>query len=69
MLTCWSQHKKGEKLSKWNYLTIVHMYMEMSQWNSLYSYLEEKCLFFKNEEQKLVLFDVPVGGGGLKKWV
>jgi hypothetical protein len=39
---------KGEKKE-----VIIHIYMEMSQWNSLYSYLKQtKMSFFRNSEQE-----------------
>jgi hypothetical protein len=51
---------------------IIHIYMEMLQRNSLYSYLKQKCLFFfKNGEEmvKQVLSGefVRVGGEGCKE--
>jgi hypothetical protein len=47
------------------------MYMEMSQWNSLYSYLKQiKVSFFNNKGQEgktgLVWSLLPVVGGGYK---
>jgi hypothetical protein len=33
-------------------VAIIHIYMKMSQGNSLYSYLKQKCLFLKNGEHE-----------------
>jgi hypothetical protein len=47
--------------------------MEMSQWHTFYSYLRQKCLFFKNREQEGKTGAAwgaglePVGGGGIRK--
>jgi hypothetical protein len=73
------KHKKRTKVERrknrgyepiWD---IIHIYMEISQGNSLCSYLEENCHFFsftkledKRAEQVLLGGLVPVGG--LWRW-
>jgi hypothetical protein len=52
---------------------IIHIYMEVSQENSLCSYLKQKCLFFKNEGQEGKTSPdwglVPMGGGRFREGV
>jgi hypothetical protein len=40
--------------------------MEMPQGNILYTYLKQRCLFFKNREQEGKTRKVPVGGRRIK---
>jgi hypothetical protein len=52
---------------------MIHIYMEMPQWNSPYRYLKQAIFFFKNGRQEgktgPVWGLVPVGRGGYKERV
>jgi hypothetical protein len=63
-------HKKGIKVKKKKnrgdepICVIIHIYMEMSQGNSLYSYLKQNIIFFsftKSENRRAEKF-LPWGG-------
>jgi hypothetical protein len=41
---------------------IIHIYMEMSQWNNLYSYLKQMKM--ENRKVKQILSGVGTSGGG-----
>jgi hypothetical protein len=44
---------KGKKQGDEPIQVITHTYMEMSQWNSLYSYPKQKCDFSKTENREV----------------
>jgi hypothetical protein len=69
-----NHHKKGIKVERrkleMNQCGLEYIYMEMSQGNSLYSYLKQKCHFFSftKSENRMAENRSCLGGEGWYQW-